>query len=120
MSQALRNATESLANGLYGAPFFFSFSPPTPLFAAHCSLFLFGPRSRAKSRSSLLTERSFQLFFTFRPLRPHWASSPHGGNVLPRSNYTRGPLSVSVVQLVVLGARLCASVRACDQVVGDT
>lgn len=28
MSQALRNATESLANALYGAPFFFSFSPP--------------------------------------------------------------------------------------------
>lgn len=25
MSQALRNATEGLANALYGAPFFFSF-----------------------------------------------------------------------------------------------
>lgn len=28
MSQALRNATEILANALHGTPFFFSFSPP--------------------------------------------------------------------------------------------
>lgn len=116
MSQALRNATESLANALYGAPFFFSFSPPL-LYLLHIAP-SFAPRSGAKSRSSSLTERSFRLFFTSRPLRPRWASSPHGSNVLPRSNYTRGPLSLAVVQLVLFGE--CACVRVCDQVVGDT
>lgn len=60
--QAWRKATESLANALDGALFFLFLLTPTPLFAAHCSLFLFGPRTKAKSHSSLVTERPLQWF----------------------------------------------------------
>lgn len=78
----------------------FSFHSPSLLFFLFffwsISLLLFPslflslcPRSRAKSHSSLLTERSFQLFFTVRPLCPSWDSLPHGGNVLLRSCYMR-------------------------------
>lgn len=66
----------------------FSFHSLSPFFAPSFSLPLC-PRSRAKSRSSSLTERSFQLFFTARPLCPRWDSLPHGGNALPRSCYMR-------------------------------
>lgn len=47
------------------------------------------PRSWAKSYSSSLTERSFQLFFTARPLCPSRDSFPRGGNVLLWSCYMR-------------------------------
>lgn len=69
------------------SPLFFFWSISLPLSP---SLFLsLCPRSRAKSHSSLLTERSFQLFFTACPLCPSWDSLPHGSNVLPRSCYMR-------------------------------
>lgn len=116
MSQAQRNATESLANALYGAPFFFSFSlsPPFFFFSGSISLplppspSLFCPRSRAKSHSSSLTERSFQLFFTARPLCPRRDSSPHGGERAPSVALHEGLLrSRIVVQLDALAVSAC-------------
>lgn len=124
MSQAQRNATESLANALYGAPFFFSFSlfPPSFFFlglyrSPSLPLSLFCPRSRAKSHSSSLTERSFQLFFTARPLCPRRDSSPHGGKRAPSVALHEGLLRSCIV--VQLDALRCVCVP-CDRVVGDT
>lgn len=60
---------------------------PAPSYSLLC------PRSVAKSHSSFLTPRSFQLFFTAHhpppPLCHSWDNLPHGGNMLPWSCYTR-------------------------------
>lgn len=120
MSQALRNATERLANALYGAPFFFSFSVPL-LYLLHIAPSFSLVQGTEPEVIALNWQRGLcSDFFPSRPLRPHWAGSPRDGNVLPRSNCTRGPPSLVVVQLVLFGVYLRACVRACDQVVGDT
>lgn len=86
--------------------FFLSISLPLSLSP---SLFLsLCPRSWAKSHSSLLTERSFQLFFTARPLCPSWDSLPHGGNVLPPSCYMRASSTHALLYSWTRSVCVCA------------
>lgn len=87
-------------------------------FCLYRSLFLpLCPRTRAKSRSSLLTERSWQLFFTTCPLCPSWDSCPHGGNTPPPPPpqlwYTRAALPHMHCCAAGLTQCVCACVCPC-------
>lgn len=111
MSQALRNATESLANALYGAPFFLSFSHPL-LYLLHIAP-SFSLVQGTEPKVVVLYLQS-GLCNDFSHPVPCALTGPARFMVVTCSlgqTVHGGPLSLVVVR---------ACVCACDQVVGDT
>lgn len=112
MSQTSKYATESLANALYGAPFFLSFSLPLHYLLFVAPSFSFGPEAKPKF-AALHRPRGLSTYFS-QPVPCALAKTACLVVVTcSLSRVTQGPPPLIVVQLASLSVHFCV----CDQVV---